>query len=227
MGGFAARVELRLERAAQQLAGHVSRAAWDRLRLLADDADDLPGPLAVAAGVGLRLTDRGGLVPPPTTEEREEPPKHATKGRRKPGRRLERVSRGRARRPRPGRARARRGGRARARGFASPRGPRRGRRGPAHRRRRAGRRSSGTPPAGRCTRDRAGRAACRTWIFAPAAGAWLHPAGGFVEGQAGARAARTSSACVSGFTSCMTLATVPSAAMRNVVRLTPMYVRPA
>ena len=37
-----------------------------------------PGPVAVAAGVGLRLTDRGGLVPPPTTEERTEPPKHAT-----------------------------------------------------------------------------------------------------------------------------------------------------
>src|SRR6476646_3033784 len=76
--GFPARVELQLEGAAQQLAGHVARATRDRLRLLADDVDDLAAPLAVAAGIGLRLANRGGFVPPPTTEERTEPPKHAT-----------------------------------------------------------------------------------------------------------------------------------------------------
>src|SRR6476619_2627672 len=75
--GLAARVELQLEGAAQQLAAHVARPARDRLRLLADDADDLAAPLAVAAGIGLRLANRGGFVPPPTTEERTEPPKHA------------------------------------------------------------------------------------------------------------------------------------------------------
>jgi hypothetical protein len=77
VSGFAARIEPYLEGAAQELAGHVARPARDRLRLLAGDADDVAAPLAVAAGVGLRLTDRSGVIPP-TTEKRTEPPEHAT-----------------------------------------------------------------------------------------------------------------------------------------------------
>src|SRR3954447_13257995 len=77
-GRLAAPVEPGLECAAQQLAGHVARAARDPLRLLAGDADDLAAPVAVAAGVGLGLANRRGLVPPPTAEDREEPPKHGT-----------------------------------------------------------------------------------------------------------------------------------------------------
>jgi hypothetical protein len=77
--GFAASVEPRLEGAPQQLAGHVARAPRDGLGLLADDADDLPAPVAVAARVCLRLADRRALIPPPppTTEERKEPSQHA------------------------------------------------------------------------------------------------------------------------------------------------------
>src|SRR5262249_12609070 len=40
-------------------------------------------------------------------------------------------------------------------------------------------------------------------------------------------AASTSSACVTGFTLCMTFFTVPSASMTKVERKTPMYSRPA
>jgi hypothetical protein len=47
------------------------------------------------------------------------------------------------------------------------------------------------------------------------------PRPGYCQARADASAASTSSACVSGSTSCMTFATVPSAATRNVVRLTP------
>src|SRR5262249_41039602 len=76
--GLAASVELRLEGAAQQLAGHVSPSARNRLRFLAGPADAFTAALAVAAGAGLRLANRGrGIVPPPATEERTEPPKHA------------------------------------------------------------------------------------------------------------------------------------------------------
>ena len=41
------------------------------------------------------------------------------------------------------------------------------------------------------------------------------------------RAASTSSACVAGFTSCITRVTFPSAPITNVERLTPMYFFPA
>src|SRR5262245_29963125 len=76
--GFAARVEPRFERAAQQLAGHVARPARNRLRPDPRDADDLAAPLAVAPRIRLVLADRSGLGSPPATEEREEPREHAT-----------------------------------------------------------------------------------------------------------------------------------------------------
>jgi hypothetical protein len=71
-------VELRLERAAQELAGHVARPAGDPLWLHPGDADNLPASLSIAARVGVGLADRRCLALRPSAEEREEPPEHST-----------------------------------------------------------------------------------------------------------------------------------------------------
>jgi hypothetical protein len=76
--GSAAGVEPRFERAAQQLAGHVSRPARDPLRLHPGDADYLTASLSVTARVCVGLADRRCLALRPSAEEREEPPEHAT-----------------------------------------------------------------------------------------------------------------------------------------------------